>query len=273
MGANEQAETSQRAAVLARLEKAVGQIQDSESFRNYLDIQARFHHYSWGNVALILAQRPDSTQVAGYNAWLKMHRFVKRGERGIKIIVPMTKKYKSEDGEDESKLFFGVGNVFDYSQTDGEPLATVDVPVLAGEEGRELYRHLAEVVAAENLVLRAGDPETMKGKAMGFYSPLERLIVVRQNPQLQMTKTLAHELGHHFAGHGGEGDTSPREEQETVAESVSYVTLAHFGLDSGERSFPYIATWAKDQNTLRNALGQIQKVSAVLIDRLVRTRD
>src|SRR3954453_17377590 len=95
--------------VLARLEQAVGQIQDSESFRRYLDVQARFHHYSWGNVALILTQRPDATQVAGYNSWLKMHRFVKRGEHGIKIIVPMTKKYKTEDGDDESKLFFGVG--------------------------------------------------------------------------------------------------------------------------------------------------------------------
>src|SRR5215208_1890076 len=103
---------------------------------------------------------------------------------------------------------------------------------------------------------------------MGYYSPRERLIVVRENPMLQKTKTLAHELGHHFAGHGAEGEQSPREEQETVAESVSYVTLAHFGLDSGERSFPYIATWAKDQNTLKGALGQIQKVSATLIERV-----
>src|SRR6266581_6832457 len=98
--------------VLARLEQAVGEIQDSESFRRYLDVQARFHKYSWGNVALILAQCPDATQVAGYNAWLKMHRFVRRGEHGIKIIVPMTKKVQTEDGEDASKLFFGVGNVF-----------------------------------------------------------------------------------------------------------------------------------------------------------------
>src|SRR3954454_4165647 len=91
--------------ILARLEQAVGAIQDSDTFRAYLDVQARFHHYSPGNVALIMAQRPDATQVAGYNAWLKMHRFVKRGEKAIKIIVPMTKKYKTEDGDDESKLF------------------------------------------------------------------------------------------------------------------------------------------------------------------------
>src|SRR5438094_9516903 len=87
--------------VLARLEQAVGAIQDSETFRRYLDIQARFHQYSFGNVVLILSQRPDSTRVVGYNAWLKMHRYVKRGETTIKIIVPMTKKVEKESGEVE----------------------------------------------------------------------------------------------------------------------------------------------------------------------------
>jgi hypothetical protein len=206
--------------------------------------------------------------VAGYNAWLRMHRYVRRGERAIKIVVPMTKKVEGEDGEPERKLLFGTGNVFDVSQTEGEPLPGVEVPVLSGEDGAELYGRLVQVVAAEQLELRAGDPAKMSREQMGYYSPRERLIVVRENPMLQQTKTLAHELGHHFAGHGVEGDTSPREEQETVAESVSYITLAHYGLDSGERSFPYVAVWAREQNTLRNALGQIQKVGAVLIDRV-----
>src|SRR5437764_4615053 len=97
-------ESSRDAAIresLTRLEQAVGAIQDSETFRAYLDVQARFHHYSPGNVALILAQRPDATQVAGYNAWLRMHRYVRRGEKAIKIIVPMTKKGENEEGEEE----------------------------------------------------------------------------------------------------------------------------------------------------------------------------
>src|SRR5215207_2324966 len=220
--------SSRHSDVLARLEQAVGQIQDSESFRRYLDVQARFHHYSWGNVSLIISQHPTATQVAGYNAWLKMHRFVKRGERAIKIIVPMTKKVPAEDSDDERKLFFGVGTVFDYSQTDGEPLPTVAVPVLVGEEGTELYGRLVQVVAAEELELRAGDPDKMGREQMGYYSPRERLIVVRDNPMLQKTKTLAHELGHHFAGHGAEGETTSRAEGETAAEAISYVTLAHF---------------------------------------------
>src|SRR4051812_27502147 len=175
--------------IFARLEQAVGAIQDSETFRSYLDVQARFHHYSPGNVALILAQYPDATQVAGYNAWLRMHRYVKRGERAIKIIVPMTKKVKTENDEEDRKLFFGVGNVFDYSQTDGEDLPRVEVPVLSGEEGADLYERLVQVVGAEQLELKAGDPETMRGEQMGYYSPRERLIVVRENPMLQKTKT------------------------------------------------------------------------------------
>src|SRR5215208_4579647 len=70
---------------LQRLEQAVSEIHDSETFRRYLDAQARFHSYSWGNVLLILGQRPDSTREAGYRTWQSMNRFVRRGERGIKI--------------------------------------------------------------------------------------------------------------------------------------------------------------------------------------------
>src|SRR5215210_557533 len=76
--------------VLARLEQAVGAIQDSDTFRAYLEVQARFYRYSWANVALILAQRPDATQVAGYHAWLKLHRYVRRGEQAIKIVRCIT---------------------------------------------------------------------------------------------------------------------------------------------------------------------------------------
>jgi hypothetical protein len=109
------------ADVLARLEQAVGQIQDSETFRRYLDVQARFHHYSPNNAALILMQRPDATRVAGYNDWLRMHRYVRKGERAIKIIVPMFKTTVDEQsGEERRHVFFGVGNVFDTLSRDFE---------------------------------------------------------------------------------------------------------------------------------------------------------
>ena len=88
-------------------------------------------------------------------------------------------------------------------------------------------------------------------------------MVKKDIPQIQRTKTLAHELGHVFARHGESNPST-----ETEAEGIAYVVLAKYGLDSGERSFPYVATWAKDKNTLRAALGQIQRVSQTIIGRL-----
>src|SRR5215208_1589535 len=257
------------ADVLARLEQAVGQIQDSETFRRYLDVQARFHHYSPNNAALILMQRPEATRVAGYNDWLRMHRYVRKGERAIKIIVPMFKtRIDEQSGEERRHIFFGIGNVFDLEQTEGEPLAQIDVPMLESDAGEQLYTGLAGVAGREGLQVERV-PE-LAGEMMGFYERGSQRIVVRLAAQLQMTKTLAHELGHHFAGHGTPEDSAPRAEQETVAESVAYVVLAHHGLDSGERSIPYIATWSQDRKVLQQAMSTIQQVSATLIDGVQR---
>src|SRR3954466_8259986 len=84
---------------LTRLEQAVGAIHDSETFRAYLDAQATFHQYSFGNVLLILSQKPDATRVAGYHTWKSLGRQVRRGEKGIRIIVPMRGRAKVDAGE------------------------------------------------------------------------------------------------------------------------------------------------------------------------------
>src|SRR6059058_2332715 len=96
------AESSHEAAIqesLTRLEQAVGAIHDSDTFRAYLDAQAKFHAYSFGNVLLILSQKPDATRVAGYQTWKELGRQVRRGEKGIRIIVPMRGRAKIESGE------------------------------------------------------------------------------------------------------------------------------------------------------------------------------
>lgn len=266
-----------RHALLDRLEGAVGAIHDSDSFRRYLDAQARFHRYSPNNVALILAQRPDATRIAGYRTWQALGRQVRRGESAIKIIVPMAQRRREaddreqrqhHDGDEPLRLRFGVGNVFDISQTEGEALPEMAVPTLEGDDGGILYDDLARMAHGENIRIDRTD-RLPSPTAMGFYHPPTRRIVVRQAAQLQMTKTLAHELAHHFTGMPETYDAS-REEHETIAESVAYVVLAHFGLDSGARSFPYIATWARDTAVLRGALGTIQRVAGTIIDRLER---
>src|SRR5215212_9486812 len=145
-------ESSREAAIqesLTRLEHAVGAIHDSDTFRDYLDAQARFHEYSFGNTLLILSQNPAATRVAGYQTWKQLGRQMRRGERGIRIIVPLRGRAavspaESETSDDEQPkgertiVRFETGSVFDVSQTDGEPLPTVEVPVLEGEEGTAL---------------------------------------------------------------------------------------------------------------------------------------
>ncbi len=252
--------------ILNKLEQAVGEIQDSETFRRYLDVQARFHRYSWGNVALILAQRPDATRVAGYHTWLQLHRYVRRGEKGIKIIVPMHRKDKVSNEEQEEvemgRLFFGTGTIFDVSQTDGEALPEVEVPVLDGTEGGEVYTGLEHLAVSEGLFVKWNTDE-LPENAMGAYFPKKREIVIREAAPLQMTKTLAHELAHHFAFRDAE---HTRGEHEAIAEATAYVVCSHFGLDTGVRSFPYIALWSQDRAVLKGVLTVIQTVSTKMID-------
>ena len=256
-------------ASLLQLEQAVAGIQDSDTFRAYLSAQARFHRYSWGNVLLIVGQKPDASHVAGYRTWQSLGRQVRRGEKAIRIIAPAYYKKKEQDeqsGEEIEKrvTFFRGASVFDISQTQGEPLPEVAVPVLDSNAGAELYASLEGVALTEGLRVTIGHESFMhRPQMMGFYEPDSRAIFVREAAQLQKTKTVAHELAHHFAEHQASGPDS-----ETEAEAVAYVVLARHGLDSGERSFPYIATWSKDKAVLRAALATIQTVSTTILDRL-----
>lgn len=254
------------AAILQRLESAVGQIHDSESFRRYLDAQARFPTYSFRNALLIAQQRPDATRVAGYNAWARLGRQVRRGEQGIAILVPHVRRTKTADDEDERRLLgFGIGHVFDVRQTTGNELPQIAVPELTGDEGLVLYQQLLALAGTEGVHVRRQHRDELPHGIMGFYQPSTREIFVRAAAQRQMTKTLAHELAHHVhLTYYGE-ESSARAERETVAESVAYVVAAHVGLDTGERSFPYIALWAQDRHRFQAQLGTIQRVAGRII--------
>lgn len=246
---------------LQRFEEAVAAIQDSDSFRRWLDVSSRFYNYSLGNQLLIAFQRPDATYVAGFNAWLKLDRHVLKGEKGIRIMVPLRRRVTNDAGEDEQRVTgFGTGFVFDVSQTDGEPLPSLVVPTLEGEAGLELWGGLNQFADREGVRVRTVDPSELPSETMGYYSPVTEEIVVGAYSQRQRTKTLAHELGHHIAR------VDDRAENECIAEGIAYVVCAHFGIDTGERSFPYVAGWAKDKAVLKNVLGTIQSASSTLIE-------
>ena len=242
------------------LETAVSAIQDSESFRAYLDFQSKFYRYSPSNVLLIMSQYPDASMIAGYRSWQRMNRFVRKGEKSIRILAPLIRKDKETQ---EPKVFgYRAVPVFDVKQTDGQEIPTFEVPRLTSNDGEGLYDRMRQVSWDEGLLVqRSGDMFLHRMEAMGYYAPDQKKIAVRPDiAQLQATKTLAHELGHHFGEHKTSGPDT-----ETQAEGVSYVVLKHFGLDSGERSFPYVATWAKDKNVLKANLGYIGEISKRLI--------
>lgn len=225
-------------------------------------MQARFHRYSWGNVALILAQRPDATRVAGYQTWRGLGRQVRRGERGITIIVPMRRKRRDDEdieAQELERVFFGTGTVFDISQTDGPDLPHVDVPVLEGDAGQELAANLEALARRQGLALLYATGE-LPGSAMGAYDFQDKRILLREAAPAQMAKTLAHELAHHVAGH-----THSTPETESVAEACAYVVCGHFGLDTGSRSFPYVALWSRQPDVLKGVLSTVQRVSAGMI--------
>jgi antirestriction protein ArdC len=258
-----------RRDLVAKLESGFQRVQQSDEYRRYLDTVSRFHAYSISNTMLIWMQGPDATRVAGFHTWLSLGRHVRKGEKGIRIFAPMPYRRivtvtDAETGESEEQeigqLRFRPVSVFDISQTDGAELAEFPITHLQGHDERGLHADLAAIATAEGLTLDL-DPAHGSRGANGYYDRGRRVIWL--DPTLwpvMSTKTLAHELGHHFAEHVDSG-----QEQETVAESVAYVVLGHFGIDASDYSFGYLASWT-DAPTFKAKLGDIQTIANKIIE-------
>ena len=249
---------------LDTLAKAVDDVRASEMFTRYLDIQARFHHYSWGNTLLIASQRPDATRVAGFKTWQKMKRQVRKGERGIMIFAPCRFKREVENGDGETDtvegLFFRVVHVFDVAQTDGESLPTVDVPTV-DIVADELLGKLARVAESRSIGVSFAK---IDGGAFGA-SKQGSIEVSNEHTIGQQAKTLAHELAHEALHWDVKGPIT-RNIAELEAESVAYVVCTHFGLDVEVRASRYIAIWGGDSKALRESLERIANTARGIID-------
>ena len=174
------------------LATAVDVVRASESFKAYLDVQARFHKYSWCNTMLIYSQRPDATRVAGYRAWQGLKRQVRKGEHGIRIFAPCPwKKENATTGETEAGIFFRCVSVFDVAQTDGEALPTVEVPDL-DTAADDLLARLVRVAESRSIAL------TFKPQPDGAYGVSKHgaIDVDDSHATGQQAKTLTHELAH-----------------------------------------------------------------------------
>jgi antirestriction protein ArdC len=257
-----------RSAALAALEAGVQAIIDGDAFRAYLDVQAKLHTYSLNNVLLILHQRPTASRVAGYKAWQKLGRQVRKGEKGIKVFVPyrFSRKEEQDDGTETTTHGvggFGLGTVFDISQTDGDPLPEPpSVAELTGEtdSARGLTVMLTAYLAGQGIPVTYS---TDLGPARGTWSPAERAVTVAADMSAEQTaKTLAHETARAIAGHGGQ---IAREDGEAVAECAAYLVLAHVGIDTGAYSFGYVATWAKDLAVFKRNISAAREMANAII--------
>jgi len=250
---------------LATLERGIAAILDGDAFARYLATLARFHMYSPNNVAMIHAQNRDATHVAGYRAWQALGRRVKKGERGIRIVVPHRARIvPAEDDRQEQEIVtgWGIGYVWDIAQTEGEPLAVPPIHgVLTGDAT------VAEIVQEELTGWLRREGVTLvreeTGRANGYYLPRTREIAIHRDlTGVRELKTLVHEAAHFAADHAG---GVRWEDAETVAEGAAYTVLSHFGLDTSGYSFGYVADWARDLAVVRRNLAAIQQTAHRLI--------
>lgn len=251
------------------LENGVAGILEADSYKKWLQFGSKFHQYSWGNQMLIQAQKPDATQVAGYNRWKEMGRQVRKGEKGISIMVPHKRKITDEKtGEDIFTVSsFGVGFVFDIASTDGPPLPQPPLPKdLKGNDplGDELFSRISDFVVDDLGVSHRRD--FLHGHARGSWNPNTRTIALKKGLYAdQEVKTFVHEAIHGYRNDNGSVD---RQDAEMITESAAFVVLNHFGMDTQSYSFPYVAGYAQEKERFVKNLGEIQQVSHFMIDRL-----
>lgn len=279
--------------ITERLEQGVKDIFTSEMYTKYLLTMSKFHNYSFNNTLLIAMQRPDATLVAGYNAWKnKFNRYVKKGEKGIQIIAPAPVKEReerekidkdtgltvlNESGEPEIEVVerviprFRVTTVFDYAQTDGEPLPTLEVNELTTRV--KDYTLLKEAIEQVSPVpIRFGEIE---GNAKGYYSHVDKEICVRADMgESQTIKTMIHEVAHAMLHDSDQmkqrGEEKDQLTKETEAESIAFTVCSALGIDTSDYSFPYVASWAsgKELKELKDSMDTIRLTATDFLEKL-----
>lgn len=242
--------------VLVSLGHTVEELRSTEAWKAMLKVQARFHRYSASNLLMIYFQRPEATQVAGYRQWQGMGRQVRKGEKAIRIFAPMTKK--NDDGE-RKLVGFKMVNVFDYGQTEGDPLPMIEWPKAeACPEG--LYPQL--VTRAEQLgltVVEAEQAHAFMPDARGWFDRASRTVHVRSDGEASMAATLLHEVGH--ALDPQLADDQSRARRELVAESVAYVLGLQHGIALEDETAHYLASW---QGTVDGLLEVMERVKVAV---------
>lgn len=251
------------------LEEGVAEIYESGTYKNFLDVMSRFHRYSLNNQILIKRQKPEATRVAGYNDWKKkFNRHVKAKEKGITILAPQKytvnipteecDEYGNVIYEKKSLIHYIPVSVFDISQTAGEELPALAVP-LTGDVP-EYNKLMAACKSVSDFDV--GFEDLKSGN--GYCDFTNRIIRIKTDmSQAQTLKTLIHEIAHEKL-HASVDD---RKMAEVQAESVAYVVCSYFNLDTSDYSFGYVASWAgnQDNQVLKENLADVRNGAKELI--------
>lgn len=281
-----------------KIEAGIREVFDSDKYAEYLKVMSRFPTYSVNNQMLIRLQRPNATKVAGYNKWQQFERHVKRGEHGITIIAPTPYKKKIEeqklDPDTKAPVLDANGKVvmeekeieiptfrpikvFDYAQTEGKPLPQLAADLFGNVQHYEAFMEALRRTSPVPLTI-----EPMQDNMDGFFSPTAQRIAIRQGmSEVQTVCACIHEMTHatlhnyekqRMEAAAGDPDKEPpkpktHQIEEIEAESTSYMVCQYFGIETGENSFGYVASYCKNRelSELRACLNTINKAAGGMI--------
>lgn len=274
-----------------KLEAGVKDVFQGENYKAYLDFCAKMPRYSINNQILIMMQKPDATMCQSFTGWKEMGRFVKKGEKGIRVMAPAPYKIEREqdkldgngkpildaDGEPVKERVevkvnaFKPVSTFDISQTDGEPVPRLGVDELVGTV--EGYETLMEAIRQASPVPISF--ENIESGAKGYFHVEENRIAIQEGmSEAQTVKTALHEASHatlhNKEAQNADNDKKTRNQKECEAESVAYVVCQHYGVDTAEYSFPYVAGWSSDKEVpeLKASLDTIRRAASDLIGKI-----
>lgn len=270
-----------------KLQKGIEDLFDSDTYKNYLKTMSKFTSYSLNNTLLIAMQMPNATTVAGYNTWKQLNRSILKGSKSIKILAPCIYKKKpdsdmtdtsdkiAQNNNDNAKpkepekvlVGFKIVNVFDVSQTEGEPL-----PELAHKLQGNVDEYSDFMEALKQFSPVPIEFKSVEGSANGYYHLINKNIVVDDGmSQMMNCKTAIHEIAHtllHDNDNGLEKDALlDKQTKEVQAESVAFTVCNYYGIDTSDYSFGYISGWSsgKDLKELKESLDTIRKTSQMII--------
>ena len=268
-----------------KLEQGVSDVFSSDNYKQFLDTMAKFPRYSVNNNILIMMQKPDAQMCQSFTGWKEMGRFVKKGEKGIKILAPAPYTIQREqtklddrgnpmldkDGEPimesvEIKVnAFKVVSTFDVSQTEGKELPTLGVDeLIGGVDGYGIFMEALKEVCPVPMTF-----ENIEGGAKGFYSQTEKRIAIQEGmSEAQTVKTAIHEMAHQkLHAIENHGPKQTRGSKEVEAESVAYTVCQHYGIDTSDYSFSYVAGWSegKEMPELKASLDTIRRAASEMI--------